>query len=91
MCLHHACKQVHMTHSPFVNVSSSRAHFLLCVSLSHSRSWIPEGNQGAQNIKLRKKAQSFTREERTTVVALLLSLQRCRWLVCVDLPVYAFV
>jgi len=60
------------------------------LSLFHSRSWIPESNQEAQNIKLRKKAQSFTREERTTVVALLISLQRCRWLVCVDLPVYAF-
>ncbi len=62
----------------------------LSLSLSHSRSWIPESNQEAQSIKLRKKAQSFTREERTTVVALLISLQRCRWLVCVDLPVYAF-
>jgi hypothetical protein len=88
------CKQVHMTHSPFVNVSSSRVHFLLSLSLSlshsHSRSWIPESNQEAQNIKLRKQAQSFTREGRTTVVALLISLQRSRWLVCVDLPVYAF-
>jgi len=76
LCVHHACKQVYMTHSPFVNVSSSRVHFSLSLSHSHSRSWIPESNQEAQNIKLRKQAQSFTREGRTTVVALLISLQR---------------